>query len=103
MKAIHNLIISGSPRLQVMTFEPKYSLTPLVFGTLKAAFYAMMYSLFHWLLWARFIPLILWRQPLRRVVKPSIEIMEALPTVILGFPGGALAGSFYRRAFNGGV
>jgi phosphate transport system permease protein len=27
-------------------------------------------------------------QPMRRIVKPSIELMEALPTVILGFLAG---------------
>jgi len=64
-------------------FEPKFSLTPLVFGTIKAAFYALFFA----------IPLaicgaIYTAYFMRAVVKPSIEIMAALPTVILGFLAG---------------
>ena len=68
-------------------FEPKMSLVPLTLGTLKAAFYAMLFA----------IPLAVggaiytayFMSPkLRGKVKPTIEIMEALPTVILGFLAG---------------
>lgn len=68
-------------------FEPKYSLTPLVFGTLKAAFYAMMVAMPLAIMGAIYTAYFM-RPALRRVVKPSIEIMEALPTVILGFLAG---------------
>lgn len=68
-------------------FEPKFSLTPLAFGTLKAAFYAMMVAvpiaIFGAIYTAYFMA-----PRLRQVVKPTIEIMEALPTVILGFLAG---------------
>ena len=68
-------------------FEPKYSLTPLVFGTLKAAFYAMLLAVPLAIMGAIYTAYFM-AAPLRRVVKPSIEIMEALPTVILGFLAG---------------
>ncbi|MDF1581936.1 MAG: ABC transporter permease subunit [Methyloprofundus sp.] len=68
-------------------FEPKYSLTPLVFGTLKAAFYAMMIAVPLAIMGAIYTAYFM-TSSLRRVVKPSIEIMEALPTVILGFLAG---------------
>lgn len=68
-------------------FEPKLSLTPLTFGTLKAAFYAMMFaiplSIFGAIFTAYFMA-----PKMRQYVKPSIEIMEAMPTVILGFLAG---------------
>ena len=68
-------------------FEPKFSLTPLAFGTLKAAFYAMLFavpiSIFGAIYAAYFMA-----PAMRKVVKPTIEIMEALPTVILGFLAG---------------
>jgi phosphate transport system permease protein len=68
-------------------FEPKFSLTPLAFGTLKAAFYAMLVAvpiaIFGAIYTAYFMA-----PRLRQVVKPTIEIMEALPTVILGFLAG---------------
>ena len=68
-------------------FEPKFSLSPLTFGTLKAAFYAMLVSIPLAILGAIYAAYFM-SAPLRAVVKPSIEIMEALPTVILGFLAG---------------
>jgi len=65
-------------------FEPKLSLTPLIFGTLKGTFYAMLFA----------IPLALFgavytsqfcRPRFRGMIKPAIEIMAAVPTVIIGF------------------
>ncbi|MCK9396465.1 MAG: ABC transporter permease subunit [Methylobacter sp.] len=68
-------------------FEPKYSLTPLVFGTLKAAFYSMLVAIPLSLMGAIYTAYFM--SPRMRVyVKPSIEIMGALPTVILGFLAG---------------
>ena len=68
-------------------FEPKMSITPLVYGTIKAAFYAMLLAMplaiFGAIYTAYFMA-----PKMRQVVKPSIETMEALPTVILGFLAG---------------
>jgi phosphate transport system permease protein len=68
-------------------FEPKFSVAPLTFGTLKAAFYAMLVAVPLAVLGAIFAAYFMSPQ-MRSVVKPSIEIMEALPTVILGFLAG---------------
>lgn len=68
-------------------FEPKFSLTPLTFGTLKAAFYAMLFAVPLAISGAIFTAYFMSPQ-MRNMVKPSIEIMEALPTVILGFLAG---------------
>jgi phosphate transport system permease protein len=68
-------------------FEPKFSLTPLAFGTLKAALYAMLFALPLALMGAAFTAYFM-SPALRRMVKPTIEIMAALPTVILGFLAG---------------
>jgi phosphate transport system permease protein len=68
-------------------FEPKFSLTPLTFGTLKAAFYAMLFAIPLSLLGAIFTAYFM-APKMRQIVKPSIEIMEAMPTVILGFLAG---------------
>ncbi len=68
-------------------FEPKYSLVPLVFGTLKAAFYAMLVAMPLALMGAIYTAYFMSSQ-MRQVVKPSIELMGALPTVILGFLAG---------------
>ena len=68
-------------------FEPKYSLTPLVFGTLKAAFYAMLVAIPLALMGAIYTAYFM-TSKMRQYVKPSIELMGALPTVILGFLAG---------------
>ncbi|RLA23356.1 MAG: phosphate ABC transporter permease [Gammaproteobacteria bacterium] len=77
-------------------FEPKYSLTPLVFGTLNAAFYAMMLAVPLAIMGAIYTAYFM-APGLRRVVKPSIEIMEALPTVILGFLAGLWLAPFVEE------
>lgn len=68
-------------------FEPKFSLTPLAFGTLKAALYAMLFAIPLALAGAAFTAYFM-APGLRQTVKPTIEIMAALPTVILGFLAG---------------
>ena len=67
-------------------FEPKLSLTPLVYGTLKATFYASVFA----------IPIASpgalcggFRPPsVRRVVKPVVEIWPRSPSVVIGFLAG---------------
>ena len=68
-------------------FEPKFSLSPLTFGTIKAAFYAMMVAVPLAIMGAIFTAYFM-SPKMRTLVKPTIEIMEALPTVILGFLAG---------------
>lgn len=68
-------------------FEPKFSLVPLTFGTIKAAFYAMMIAIPLAIMGAIYTAYFM-SPKMRGLVKPSIEIMEALPTVILGFLAG---------------
>lgn len=68
-------------------FEPKFSLMPLAFGTLKAAFYAMLLATPLAICGAIFTAYFM-SPLLRTMVKPSIELMAALPTVILGFLAG---------------
>lgn len=68
-------------------FEPKFSLIPLTFGTFKAAFYAMLFAIPLAIMGAIYTAYFM-SPRMRGLVKPSIEIMEALPTVILGFLAG---------------
>ena len=67
--------------------EPKLSLAPLAFGTLKAAFYAMLLAA-PLAIAAAIYTAYFMAPAMRRKVKPVIELMEALPTVILGFFAG---------------
>ncbi len=68
-------------------FEPKFSLAPLTLGSLKAAFYAMLLAT-PLAIFAAIYSAYFMSPRTRRVAKPTIELMEALPTVILGFLAG---------------
>lgn len=65
-------------------FEAKLSMVPLIFGTLKGTLYAMLFSLPVALLAAIYTSQFL-RPDLKRFVKPVMEIMASLPSVVLGF------------------
>jgi phosphate transport system permease protein len=64
--------------------EPKYSLVPLIFGTFKAAFYAMIFAVPIALMAAIYTSEFVDTR-VRGTVKPMMEMMESLPTVVLGF------------------
>ncbi len=68
-------------------FEAKLSLVPLAFGTMKAAAYAMLFAVPIAVAGAIFAGYFM-SPGMRKVVKPTVEIMAALPTVILGFLAG---------------
>ncbi|EHI9241120.1 ABC transporter permease subunit [Vibrio vulnificus] len=68
-------------------FEPKFSLIPIAFGTIKAALFAMLFSVPIAVLGAIYTGYFM-APKMRRIVKPSIELMEAMPTVIIGFLAG---------------
>lgn len=65
-------------------FEPKFSLVPLIFGTLKATVYSLMFAIPIALLAAIYTSEFVHRG-VRATVKPVMEMMESLPTVVLGF------------------
>jgi phosphate transport system permease protein len=77
-------------------FEPKFSFVPLSVGTLKAAFYAMLFAMPLAIMGAIYSAYFM-TPKLRGVVKPTIEIMEALPTVILGFLAGLWMAPFVEN------
>ncbi|MBX3493807.1 MAG: ABC transporter permease subunit [Parvibaculum sp.] len=65
-------------------FEPKFSLIPLIFGTMKATVYALLFAVPIALMGAIYTSEFVHRR-VRATVKPVMEMMESLPTVVLGF------------------
>ena len=65
-------------------FEPKFSLTPLIFGTLKGTFYAMLFAV-PIAVFGAFYTSQFMHPFYKEFVKPAVEIMAALPSVVLGF------------------
>lgn len=65
-------------------FEPKLSLIPLIIGSLKGTFYALVFAVPIALLAAIYTSQFL-KPEIKTVVKPGMEIMASLPSVVLGF------------------
>ena len=68
-------------------FEPKLSLTPLLAGTLKGTFYSLILAIPLGVLGAMYTSQFM-HPRLQSVVKPTVELMASLPSVVPGFLGG---------------
>ncbi|MBU0728231.1 MAG: ABC transporter permease subunit [Proteobacteria bacterium] len=64
--------------------EPKLSLVPLIFGTMKGTLYAMLFSVPLAIFGAVYTSQFATPQ-FKRIVKPVIEIMASIPSVVIGF------------------
>ena len=81
-------------------FEPKFSLTPLTFGTIKAAIYSMLFAV-PIAIFAAIYTAFFMDSKTRQWIKPSVELIEALPTVILGFLAGLWLAPFMEANLAG--
>ncbi|MBT6227795.1 MAG: ABC transporter permease subunit [Candidatus Scalindua sp.] len=79
-------------------FEPKFSLIPLIFGTIKGTIYALIIAIPIGILSALYTSQFLHRS-LKKIIKPSIEFMAALPSVILGFLAGLWLAPLMEKIF----
>lgn len=68
-------------------FEPKYGLMPLIFGTIKATLYSMLFGAPIALLAAIYTSEFL-SVRFKSRIKPLVEVMASLPSVVLGFLAG---------------
>ena len=68
-------------------FEPKLSLVPLIFGTIKGTLYALLFAVPIAVLAALYTSQFV-HPTIRAKVKPMVEIMAALPSVVIGFLAG---------------
>ncbi|MCA9727167.1 MAG: ABC transporter permease subunit [Candidatus Eisenbacteria bacterium] len=67
--------------------EPKISLVPLIFGSLKGTLYAMLFST-PIAVFAALYTSVFMNRRLRAVVKPVMELMATIPSVVLGLLAG---------------
>jgi phosphate transport system permease protein len=81
-------------------FEAKFSLTPLIYGTLKGTFYALILAIPLALAGALYTSQFM-HPDLRAVVKPVVEVMAALPSVVLGFIAGLWLAPMVERIVPG--
>ncbi|HVO11974.1 MAG TPA: ABC transporter permease subunit [Vicinamibacteria bacterium] len=68
-------------------FESKLSLVPLVFGTIKATLYALLFAMPLAVMGALYTSQFV-HPSIKAKVKPTVEIMAALPSVVIGFIAG---------------
>jgi phosphate transport system permease protein len=68
-------------------FESKFSLVPLTLGTLKGAFYGLLFAIPVAVMAALYVSQFVHFR-IRALVKPTVEIMAALPSVVIGFLAG---------------
>lgn len=64
--------------------EPKLGLMPLVVGTIKGALYALIFAIPLGVLAAIYTSEFMHRN-MRAILKPTMEVMASLPSVVLGF------------------
>lgn len=81
-------------------FEPKFSMTPLIFGTLKGTMYALLFAVPIAILGAIYTALFM-HPKLKSYVKPTVEVMAALPSVVLGFLAGLWLAPTMERLIPG--
>jgi len=79
-------------------FESKLSLTPLVVGTLKGTLYSLLLAIPLGVLGAMFASQFL-HPKLLGYIKPTVEIMAALPSVVLGFLAGLWLAPLVEQTF----
>lgn len=65
-------------------FEPKFSLVPLIFGSLKGTFFSMLFAAPIAILGAIYTSQFA-NKHMRGIVKPIIELIGAVPSVVIGF------------------
>ena len=81
-------------------FETKLSLTPLIYGTLKGTVYALLFAVPIALLAAVYVSEFI-HPSLKGYLKPVVEIMAALPSVVLGFLAGLWLAPVIERVVPG--
>jgi phosphate transport system permease protein len=81
-------------------FEAKFSLTPLIYGTLKGTFYALVFAVPMALLAAVYVSEFM-HPAVKAYVKPVVEVMAALPSVVLGFLAGLWLAPMVERVVPG--
>lgn len=74
-------------------FESKFGLMPLIFGTIKATVYSMIFAVPIAILAAIYTSEFL-HPKAKSKIKPAIEMMASLPSVVLGFLAGLVLAQF---------
>ncbi len=81
-------------------FEPKFSLIPLIFGTIKATIIAMIFAIPVALMAAVYTSEFASKR-YKNAIKSTIEVMASLPSVVLGFIAALIVSPFVENVVLG--
>ncbi|MEN2997584.1 MAG: phosphate ABC transporter permease subunit PstC [Brevinematia bacterium] len=84
---------------QPINVEPRYGIIPLIMGSLKVALIALVIALPLGVLSALYVSVYASRR-VKEVVKPVIELIAGLPTVVIGFFMLIVAASFLQSVLQ---
>ncbi|WP_462137840.1 ABC transporter permease subunit [Candidatus Mycalebacterium sp.] len=79
-------------------FEPKLGLAPIIFGTFKGAIYSLLFAVPLAVLAALCVSQFM-HPSFGKVIKPVIEIMAGLPSVVIGFFAGLWLSPILEKIF----
>lgn len=83
-------------------FEPKFSLIPLIFGTIKGTIIAMLFAVPIAIMGAIYTSEFL-NKRFKSAIKSSVEIMASLPSVVLGFIAALIVSPFVENIVLGAI
>ncbi|MCC5881495.1 MAG: ABC transporter permease subunit [Halomonas sp.] len=99
------LVVEVLPALlggRLETQRVRTALTPMAWGTLKAALWAMVFAV-PLALGAAIHSSLFMSQRLRSRMKPTLEMMEAMPGVVVGFVAGLILAPWVERHLAGAL
>lgn len=93
---ISNLV---SQKWQPVSLEPKYGIIPLVMGSIKVAVVAILVALPLGVLAALYVNVYAHKR-VKEIIKPVIELVAGLPTVVIGFFMLTIGATALQNIFN---
>lgn len=93
---ISNLL---SQKWQPVSLEPKYGIIPLVMGSIKVAVVAILVALPLGVLSALYVNVYAHKR-VKEIIKPVIELVAGLPTVVIGFFMLTIGATALQNIFN---
>ncbi|MDR1762170.1 MAG: phosphate ABC transporter permease subunit PstC [Bacteroidales bacterium] len=100
---IENIAIAdffgGKEWMPTSTPAPQFGVLPLILGTLWVSFFAILIALPLGLGVAVFLSELA-NEPVRKILKPAIELLAGIPSVVYGFFGLVVIVPFIQRLFD---
>jgi phosphate transport system permease protein len=91
--------VPGGFMWQPTSDDPKYNVLPLFAGTLKVSLLALLFALPMSVLAALYVADFAGRRA-REIVKPAIELLAGIPSVVVGFFALVVLSTWVQRAFG---